>query len=646
MMSWQPWLRAQIDRLLPPAPPTKPFVAPLSAEQLREIAARTDPDRAKYVARCHELVEARQMAGSGPWLPEVARAQLDRPGKFREAALPAYLTQGAGSDIQLMLDNLEWRREVNLSLLEFTRWGIQQIINVSRLHYIKHPWIRRGVNLSAAYVFGQGVEISSPDPDANEVLKEWREINKAVFGQIALTAQERSKSTDGNLFWASFADKENTGQVRHRIIDATEIQDIVTNPEDSTEEWYFRRVWAQRQFDESSGITRTSTVERWYPALNYEPVLKIPTINGVEVEWDTPVYHRKCGGIWSWLFGCPRIFPALEWDREGTKFLEAFASVWAALHQISITYTTKGGQQAIEGFKQQMQTSVGPTSNLLDQNPGAVAGSLAAMGPGSVLAAFKTQGAGGNPSDIKEFRNFVACVLEIPPTWLGDMETSNLSTAKTLDRPTELGFLLKQEEWQEDLVVLATYALKVSAGAASGKLKEARDKRNLSSAGLHIHEAARVMKDCHWVYEAAAKPADDDIEVLADFPSIREGDTMEEIEAIVLATTLGNKGGEAVGIDLKESVRLMSKKLDIPKPDETVEEMFPEKGPDPYERNRSRQPITAPIGKLQPLPGGKPQIGPDGKEIPPPIKPATVAEAMVRLTEALKEFHARPNGHA
>lgn len=582
------------------------------------------------------------MAGAGPWLPQDARGRLDRSGKFQEAQLPAYLTQGAGSDIQLMLDNVEWRREVNLSLLEFSRWGIQQIIYVARLHYIKHPWIRRGVNLSAAYVFGQGVEISSPDPDANEALKEWREWNKEVFGQIALTAAERSKSTDGNLFWASFADRENTGQVRHRLIDATEIQDIVTNPDDATEEWFFRRVWAQRTFDPASGVTRTMQAERWYPALKYRPAMRIPTINGIEVDWNTPVYHRKCGGIWSWLFGCPRIFPALEWDREGTKFLEAFASVWAALHQISMTYTTKGGQQAIEGFKQQMQSSVGPTSNLLDNNPGAVAGSMAAMGPGSVLAAFKTQGAGGDPSHIKEFRNFVACVLEIPPTWLGDMETSNLSTAKTLDRPTELGFLLKQEEWQEDLVVLATYALEVSDGAPNGRLREAMNRRIsegklLEMTKVHIHEAFRKKDDDgHWVYEAKAKPKPGEIEVLCGFPAIREGDIAEDIKATVEAITLGAKDGNAHGIDLKEGVRKLSKLCDIDNADEVVDEMFPDTGPDKYERVRKKpEPV---------LPRGSGAFG--AKPALPPVPTATLEEAIGRLTEALKVYERPTNGHA
>ena len=99
----------------------------------------------------------------------------------------------------------------------------------------------------------------------------------------------------------------------------------------------------------------------------------------------------------------------------------------------------------------------------------------------------------------------VACVLEIPPTWLGDMETSNLSTAKTLDRPTELGFLTKQEEWQEDLVIMGRYQLQISARATNGKLRESLVR--LKESGViemeelkrgewwYIREAKRVMRN-------------------------------------------------------------------------------------------------------------------------------------------------------
>lgn len=233
----------------------------LAMSELEKFQGVQSLERLDYRVRVHELVEARQMAGAGPWLVAESRAAINRPGRYREAN--PIISQGATGDIELALQNVEWRREVNLSWLEFSRWGIQQIILICRLYYLKHPWIRRGINLSAAYVFGQGVELSSPDPDANELLKSFREGNKMTLGQIALTECERRKSYDGNLFWAIFADKENTGEVQVRIIDATEIADIITNPEDSSQPWYYRRVWTQRTFDAASGSVGTTSREAW-----------------------------------------------------------------------------------------------------------------------------------------------------------------------------------------------------------------------------------------------------------------------------------------------------------------------------------------------------------------------------------------------
>ena len=79
--------------------------------------------------------------------------------KLRETS--PLLSAGATGDIELALQNVEWRREINLSWLEFSRWGIQQLILISRLQYIKHPWIQRGINVAANYVFGRGVEVKA-----------------------------------------------------------------------------------------------------------------------------------------------------------------------------------------------------------------------------------------------------------------------------------------------------------------------------------------------------------------------------------------------------------------------------------------------------------------------------------------------------
>jgi hypothetical protein len=547
----------------------------LAAHSSREADART-----AYMQEVGEVLEARAMVGAGPWSgpePETlrktelvmreAKARFGQP--VQEAAIP-----GANGEVELMFQNIGWQRENQLDRMEFSRWGIQQIILICRLYYVKHPWIRRGVNLSASYVFGQGVELSSPDPAANDVLKDFRERNKSALGQIALVEQEKRKAYDGNVFWVLFPDKQDKGAVSVRVVDTTEIEEIITDPEDAETPWYYRRIWMQRELDQSTAQFKNVKYERWYPALNYEPEAKPAEIGGKTVAWDSPIYHRKVGHVASWRFGCPRVQPAVDWSREGKKILTACASVTAALSQIAIDIETKGGQQVVASLKEQMGTGVGPTSSLMDINPPAISGSMFAHGPGMALKAFKARGQGTDPSEVKEYRNMAACALEIPPTWLGDMETSNLATAQTLDRPTELGFLLKQEEWQEDLVVMGIYALRISRGAPSGRLREAKK-------DCVIREAARVQRDGHWFHVEAAKPDPKVVEVLCNFPAIRQGDIPAMVTATVEAMTLANKSGMVVGIDARAGVRKLYDLLGIDGGDELTDLQYPDGSYDP-----------------------------------------------------------------
>lgn len=616
--------------------------------------------------RIGEMIEARNMAGAGPWripaavveqtdaLIDAARAVLQKPAVLRETfeaelanrglsikESSPMLAQGAYGDIELALQNVEWRREINLSWLEFSRWGIQQIILISRLNFIKNPTIQRGCNVSAHYVFGRGFEVSSPDADANEVLKEFFERNKKVLGQIALTELEKRKYYDGNLFFAFFADSENTGESSVRTIDATEIQDIVTDPDDSDTPWYYLRVWTMRLWNPETATFTMQSSKRWYPALGYDPDEKPAAMGGIEVEWKVPIYHRKCGGVAKWLFGCPLVYAALDWAKASKRFLEACATVRQSLAQIAMIMTTKGGQAALEGAKQQLGTTVGPSSSLWDENPTAVNASIFASGPGTKLEAFNTRGAGGDPEEVRRFELMVWRVFGLPETFGGDVKTGNLATAQSLDRPTELNFLEKQEAWREDLTVIAKWVLATSFAAPKGKLREAiarrRERSKVASINVFampdICEAARVSKHGHTVRYEAAKPSDDKLEVMVTFPSIREGDIPALVGAVVQGMTLGNKGGQIIGVDERAGIRKLYEHLDIEDGDELIEDQYPLTGKDKYDPNRTKEdaadlkpPIpTAPVyAKPGPeAPGGKPQ------------------EAYRRLTEALRRLKNR-----
>lgn len=581
-----------------------------------------------------EMLEAQQMQGLGPWRAAESQQRITAGiARLREA--DPILSQGAFGDIDLALQNVEWRRQVNLSWLEFSRWGIQQIILISRLYYIKNPICRRLIDVVAAYVFARGVEVTTNDDAANEVLKEFFEANQTTLGPNALVQLERAKDTDGNIFWVFFTEKVSSGVVKVRTIDPCEISEIVCDPDDVDAPQYYRRVWDQRVFDQVTGSISTVSQQAWYPALGFEPDEKPATIGKYPVLWQSPVLHRKCGAVAKWHFGCPRVYPMLDWAREARRFLEACASIRQTLSQIAMTLTTKGGQQALEGAKEQLSTTVGPTSQVWDTNPPAMKGSTFASGPGTKLEAFKTSGAGFSPEDVRQYKLMCCMVSGVPETFLADVSTGNLATATSLDRPTETGFLEKQESWREDLTRIARFVLEVNRGATGGKLKEAR------GAQVVIIECRRVRSTKgELVYEAMSKSkGGDPIAVQVNFPAIREGDMGANVKAIISAMTLENRAGQIVGIDEKAGVKELYRAIGIEDGDELAELQYPDKEYDP---DRSQQELTAPLGKATPAAGGTTQINPGTGEVqttkPAKVTESTIKAAIEKLDRATEAF--------
>jgi hypothetical protein len=640
---------AAAHRWLSPPPPDQTSTIRYLADRLAAVAGQSDDTgpRARYMERVAELAEARVFCGAGPWLAGPAaiestdRLLTEAATRFnlKESQPPA--VQGAYGDLELALQNVEWRREVNLSWLEFSRWGIQQIILVARLHYIKNPIIRRLVDVCAAYVFARGCSVTSGDEAANEAIQDFLARNKATLGQNGLTDLERRKDYDGNLFFVLFTDTQSSGDVRVRTIDATEIVEIVTDPEDADTPRYYKRRWTQQAFDEASGQTKHISAERWYPAVGYEPTPKPPMIGKLEVVWDSPVLHRKAGAVAKWHFGCPRIYPAIDWAKESRRYLESCASVAQSLAQIALTFTTKGGQQALAGAKEQLGSGVnagGPS--LWDPNPPSTAGGTFASGPGTKLEAFKTSGAGLDPEKVRQYKLMCCMVAGVPETFLADVSTGNLATATSLDRPTETVFLEKQEAWREDLVALCSYQVRASMRAPKGRIREALQAREGKPAAVPIREAARVtLENGRRVYEelGAKKPADGAIEIRAEFPAIREGDLSSLVSAVVEAMTLG-ASGTVCGIDEKEGVRKLFDLLGIEGGDELVEQMYPEGEYDPERKEDEPEPIDPAA------PGGVP-----GATVKP--RKASEAErlesAIGKLGKVLKAYEAsrdsRPN---
>ncbi len=497
------------------------------------------------------------------------------------------------AELELALEDRGWQRQLAISDSEFSRWGIQQIMLISQLYFIKNPLIKRGVTIASYYVFGRGIEISTDDEGANAQLQAFLDRNRKELGHTGLVEKESTLHTDGNLFFIFFTDV-STGEVNVRTVSALEIEEIITDPDDVSRPWFYHRQWASKTFDPLAGSSATQPMEAWYPAADYQPADKPPLIGGKPVYWDSPMMHEKIGGLPKWHFGVPDVYSALDWARAYKNFLEDWATINRALARFAWDIKTEGGAPAISNFQRMMSTTLGNSGELTtERNPAPNVASSFISGPKNTLTPIKTAGSTTEPEEGRRILLMVAAAFGLPETFFGDASVGSLATAVSLDRPTELKFLEAQERWRELLQRICRYALQRSARAPNGRLKE----------------AAKVV---------------DGVQIGVTFPAILEHDIGEMVKAIVSAATLD--GNQFAGtIDPRTIMGLLLAELGVEDPEAVMDAMYPEGSYDPEDyANDGSTPAPA-----------------STSTVPAPAQEAVLAAAVAELRKAARKREPR-----
>jgi hypothetical protein len=217
-------------------------------------------------------------------------------------------------------------------------------------------------------------------------------------------------------------------------------------------------------------------------------------------------------------WGIPDMYAAIDWARAYREFLEDWATLVRALSRFAYKVTTKG--RNVAGAKTRLSTGVGsPDGSPTETNPPPPAGSTFVQSPGTSLEAVGKTGATVAATDGKQLRLMVAAAVDFPDTILsGDADQGNLATAKTLDRPTELAMLERQQLGRDILTDVATWiiAAAVRAGVLSGEV-------------FTDDDDIRVLVD--------GEP----LKVVVEFPDILDPDVQAEIDALVKLATLDGK---------------------------------------------------------------------------------------------------------
>lgn len=498
------------------------------------------------------------------------------------------------AELELALEDVGWTRTAMIGDREFTRQALRTISRNCRIAYLKNPLINRAIETTRFYVFGHAVSIQAQDPDINAVVQAWLDDprNKVEFTSgETMGLKEVDIEVDGNVFLALFTNP-STGYVTIRSFPFDEIEEIITNPEDRKEHWFYKRVWNKRTVDMASGIDTVAVQTTYYPCIDYDPVGadRVDAIGGKKVEWDTPVLHVKVGGTSDMLWGVPEVYSAIDWARAVTRDLETYATMKMALARFALSLTVKGGKTARDAAKSKLATTFASTAIAggFDTNPPPVTGSafIASEG-GTKLDVIRTAGAQPNPEEGRALRLMVSAATGIPETILmGNADVGNRATAQTLDRPTELKMRDRQSLWAAVLRRIIGYLLRKAVDSPSGPL---------TGKGTVAENPITGLNELVWGDET-------DTTITIDFPDIVEHDTATAVKAIVDAATLAGQFSKDTLPD-REVSRALMQALNWEDVDSKLEDLYPEGENTPPVGNFQQQP--APM----PMPGGPPKAG-------------------------------------
>lgn len=469
---------------------------------------------------------------------EHARALREIRNELRQTVWQNEYLEESMRELESSMVDEGWRRLVGKGKLDFSRDGLDDLMEISNAMYLSHPLIQRAVNVRAYYTWGQGMNIQVADDNVQEdVINPFIEEhgNQAtLFSHQARLLTDVDQQVDGNTCFALFTDRI-TGDVRVRTVPIRDIREVITSPDDATEVWYYRRRWQQKVFDIQSGRVEFVDKEALYPDYSYMPQSRPGAAGSIPIYWDAPIIHLRTGGRKAMLFGIPETYAALDWARAYRKFLEDWHTIVASLAKFAWRATVRGSK--VQSTKRRFNSSVSPTE-VNEDNRAPPSGSVFVAPDGADLSAIPKTGAHTSADDARPSRLMVGAAMDLPDTILsGDSDIGNYATSRTLDRPTELAIVSRQFMWVDHHKAIFQYM---------------------------IDQKIR-----------ARRLPDDDPGLEINFPDILEHDPVMLVKAIVSAATLDGKV-EAGTVPSETLARLLMQAIGVDDIDDALRELAQE----------------------------------------------------------------------
>jgi hypothetical protein len=483
-----------------------------------------------------------------------------------ERSLNALMVEENLDRLELAAEDRDWRVAGMVLEQEFTRTGLSAISRNCQLMAIASPLVKRGVQIRTGYIWGQGITIqgragADADQDVNAVVQDFLDDpgNKRVLASAAARERcERVLATDGNWFVAFFTDPK-TGRVWVRSVPFAEIQDKYTDPNDREQDQFFLREWSETVVENGTlpGTLRRRTQTRrvFHPALGYRPAPRdrVPSINGIPVEWDTPILHVAVNRPDGWKWGVPDVYAALPWARAYEGFLTDWARLVKSLSKFAWRLTgdrASKAQKAADKIR-----AAGPTYSIDPLSGNSQAGQASVGGPGVMLEAIPKAGATIDADSGRPLAAMVAAALGLTVVELlaDPGVTGARAVAETLDKPTILEMGMRQQMWADVTATICQYVVTAAVEAPQGPLK------------------GTVTTDPYSGRPVTQLAGDVDATVLVEFPDLNELDPITLVNAIVAADGTGK-------MPPLETLRMLLVALGVEDIDEVIESVTDEQG--------------------------------------------------------------------
>lgn len=422
---------------------------------------------------------------------------------------------------------------------EMTPEARRQAAELCRVFAISNPLVKRGLALRAGYVWAGGVGIQAPDgkesgtQDVNSVVQNFLDDpgnRKAFTGAQAHVKLEGQLGTDGMVYAVLFSNPR-TGFTRIRTLDPIEMTDIITNPEDASEAWFYRRDYEESTIGERTAKVTTRQKTTWYPAMGHKPTRRFPVIDGNPVNWDAPVFMVAVNTVGK--YGVGDAYAALPWARSYREFLEDWAKLTKALSRIA--WKISGKKSAAQQARSALNGYDG-------------AGGVAAFDPGTQLESVPKSGATIDSESGRPLATMIAAALGLPVTTLlaDPGQTGARAVAETLDQPTRLEMQGRREVWTETYRAILGHVIDQAVLAPQGPLK------------------GGVAVDAYTQQEEVILQGEADRTLTITWPDLEDADVDVMVKAITDADATGK-------LPPLETMRLLLRALGVRDVDEILE---------------------------------------------------------------------------